>query len=95
MFNIFNLFTTDESSNWESSYKISLQLNFQTESLNNIRIGDPLEKLRAFGRPDNSHALKKGRFEYYQLGLEVEGEGGKIINFVFMVNPPTQTVTKH
>jgi hypothetical protein len=95
MFNIFNPFTTDESSSWEASYKIPLQLNFQTESLNNIRIGDPLEKLRAFGRPDNGQPFKQGRFEYYLLGLEVEGEHGRIINFMFMVNPQKDRVTKH
>ena len=85
MLNIFNLFAKDESSNWAPSYKIPLWLNLQTESLNNVRIGDPLEKLQVFGRPDNSRPFKKGRFEYHQLGFEAEGENGRIINFCFMV----------
>ena len=86
MFNLLNLFFKDESSQWKPSYKIPLWFDIQTESLNNIRIGDAAEKLRAFGRPANKRPFKTGRFEYHLLGFEVETENNRIINFCFMVN---------
>jgi hypothetical protein len=86
MFNLWSLFYKDESSQWEPSHKIPLWFDIQTESLNNIRISEPAENLRAFGRPDNKSPFKTGRFEYYQLGFEAETENKRIINFCFMVN---------
>ena len=86
MFNIFNIFSKDESSNWQPSYKIPLWFNCQTASLNNVKIGDSAENLRAFGRPNNKLPFKDEKFEYYQLGFDVETENGKISNFCFMFN---------
>jgi hypothetical protein len=87
MFNFFsNLFYRDESSNWDAVRKVPLRLNLSAESLNDVRIGDSPEKLRVFGRPDNSRPFKTGRFDYYFLGFDVEIENGKIINFSFKFN---------
>lgn len=88
MFNLFNLFAKDESSNWEKGFNISLVLNLQTETLNNIRIGDLYENLRIFGRPDNKQPFKKERFIYSQLGLDIEGSNGKIEAFILVPNKP-------
>lgn len=81
-----NLFYKDETSNWEAVRKVPLRLNLSTESLNDVRIGDPAEKLRVFGRPDNLHPFRAARFEYQFLGFDVEIENGKIINFGFKFN---------
>lgn len=95
MLKIFDRFFTDESSSWEPSRKTPLHLNFQTESLNGVRIGDAPEKLRVFGRPDNRQPFKNSRFEYHLLGFEAEHEDGQIINFCFMVNPLPSAVLNY
>ena len=98
---LIDLFTKDPSAEWSECRRVPLSLYLPYESLNNVAIGDPYQKLSVFGRPGNSHPFKYNRFIYYPLGLVVEGENGKVEYFEFVMSdeyekrhsPCTVTVT--
>jgi hypothetical protein len=82
---LMDLFTKDPSSEWTECRQVRLSLYLPNESLNDVAIGDPYQKLSVFGRPNNKHPFKYNKFIYYPLGLIVEGENEKVEYFEFIM----------
>jgi hypothetical protein len=98
---LIDLFTKDPSAQWPECRRLPLSLYLPYESLNNVAIGDPYQKLSLFGRPSNKHPFKYNQFIYYPLGLIIEGGNERVEYFAFIMQdeyekkhaPCTVTVT--
>lgn len=75
----------DPSRTWPAHQRVDLDLRYESGILNsNIRLGNPVSDLAQLGKPDNKNPHKTQWFSYYASGLEVEGEGGKIVGYHFI-----------
>ena len=83
---LFDIFFSDPVKKWIKNEPFSPKLNLKDLSLNNIKIGDPWEKLEKLGRPDNSNPLKNQSFQYYSSGCTVEIYEGKVDAFSIAVS---------
>ncbi|MFQ3581302.1 MAG: hypothetical protein SNJ67_06120 [Chloracidobacterium sp.] len=80
----------DPTAMWSAARPLPLTLRIPDGRLNDlIALGDSYQVLSLLGRPSNPHPYDIERFEYPTLGLVVEGGGGNIEYFEFIVQPET------
>jgi hypothetical protein len=75
----------DPADAWPEAGVRGLVLAFDDGSLNGVRLGQPAERLRIFGRPDNRRPSRSGRYIFRRLGLVVETEKGSVDYLAFVV----------
>jgi hypothetical protein len=75
----------DPTADWPQCQPVPLTLTLPEAAVNGIAIGDNYAGLRAFGRPNNPEPYQSNRFDYYPLGLIVEGQHETIEYFEFKI----------
>jgi len=83
---IFDFLSKDPTKTWGDASRRRLTLDLSRGSLNNIKLDDPVDRLRPWGKPDNENAHKDGWFMYKESGLIVGADNQKIESFGMIVN---------
>ena len=72
----------DDTRDWPASQTGPLVLDLSARSLNNVKIGEPADRLRAFGRPAGKQPRRDRRFRYPARGVQIDIDpAGKVDEF--------------
>ncbi|MBN1904316.1 MAG: hypothetical protein JW927_04390 [Deltaproteobacteria bacterium] len=88
---IFNIFNKDPSKSWPQWKRMPLTLDLRDFRLNQIKIGDKLETLMSFGKPNNKNPFRDNSFQYDALGCLIEIYDGVIGYFAIAIQKDEYT----
>ena len=74
-------FGRDETRDWPSATARTIKLDLRAPSLDGVRIGDPFERLRAFGRPQGRRPSRYRSCLFPALGLIAEHVDRRVVYF--------------
>ena len=85
-------FLGDDTRHWPEHRRTPLTLDLSRQALNGVRLGEPVDRLRNFGRPDNQRPRRAGYFSYPASGFSViVDNGARVHEFaVALVTDPTE-----
>lgn len=83
---IFDFLSKDPTKTWGAASRRRLTLDLSRGALNKLRLDDPVDSLRMYGKPDNEKAYKDGWFMYKESGLIVGVDNTKVESFEVIVS---------
>jgi hypothetical protein len=84
---LFDYFSrTDITRGWVADDDLRLEFNFDDCSLNDVELGDRIDRLNALGPAEDPAAARRGWLRYFSLGLEIESSNEQIDAFVLVWN---------
>lgn len=94
-----NLFRPEETRDWPDVRPAPLTLDLSRQSLNNVRLGDPADRLKLIGRPKFGKTGDVRYYDYPTLGMQACASPGGIVSFGVAIGdvepsiPPAQSLT--
>ncbi len=79
----------DPTSQWHAQSDLVIELNLSRPSICGIQLGDPVDRIAAIGRPDNTHPTQNELYVYSRHGFWIEADNGVVSSFSAVFDPNT------
>ena len=80
----FDLFLgSDPTENWVVAQSVTPEFDLTHNKLNGAAIDSSIDNVKFLGPAESKSDARKGFFQYYSIGLEVQTDESKIVGFLF------------